>query len=55
MLTEKLNIDWRGKRVLDVGCAYAAFTIELAKLGAEVVGIDISQKWLELGKNQFNK
>jgi len=56
MLQEKLGLDWQGKRVLDVGCAYAAFTIELAKLGAKVVGIDINKKWLDLGKtNAINE
>lgn len=48
MLTEKLAIDWNGLRVLDIGCAYGAFTIELAKLGAKAVGIELSSKWLKL-------
>jgi 2-polyprenyl-3-methyl-5-hydroxy-6-metoxy-1,4-benzoquinol methylase len=47
-LNEKLHIDWKGLRVLDVGCAYGAFTIELAKLGAKSVGIELSEKWLNL-------
>lgn len=49
-LEELLQIDWKGLRVLDVGCAYGAFTIELAKLEAKVVGIELSEKWLELAK-----
>ena len=44
------GIDFAGKRVLDVGCAYGSFAIELAKLKAEVVGIDISDKWLKLAE-----
>lgn len=56
LLQDKLGISWQGKRVLDVGCAYAAFGIELAKIGAEVVGIDINKKWLNLGKvNALNE
>lgn len=49
-LDEKLGLDWDGLRVLDVGCAYGAFTIELAKRGAKVVGIDLSNKWLRLAE-----
>lgn len=56
LLQEKLDINWEGKRVLDIGCAYAAFGIELAKVGAKVVGIDINEKWLNLGKtNALNE
>ena len=50
MLEKKLGIEWKGKRVLDVGCAYGSHTIELAKRGAEAVGIDNSTKWLKLAE-----
>ena len=49
-LARRLEIDFNGKKVLDVGCAYGSFSIELAKLGAQVVGIDISDKWLKLAE-----
>lgn len=48
LLGEELGIDWRGLRVLDVGCAYGSFAIELAHVGALPVGIDINKKWLRL-------
>ncbi|MBC7985258.1 MAG: class I SAM-dependent methyltransferase [Sphingomonadaceae bacterium] len=48
LLADELGVDWRGLRVLDVGCAYGAFTIELTKLGARAVGIDNNAKWLGL-------
>lgn len=49
-LDEKLRLNWNGLRVLDVGCAYGDFTIELAKRGAKAVGIELSDKWLRLAK-----
>jgi 2-polyprenyl-3-methyl-5-hydroxy-6-metoxy-1,4-benzoquinol methylase len=50
MLDQKLGLRWTDLRVLDVGCAYGAFTIELAKRGAKAVGIELSDKWLRLAK-----
>jgi 2-polyprenyl-3-methyl-5-hydroxy-6-metoxy-1,4-benzoquinol methylase len=44
------SLNFEGKRVLDVGCAYGSFAIEMAKKGAKVVGIDISDKWLKLAE-----
>lgn len=48
LLSEELGVRWEGLRVLDVGCAYGSFAIELAHLGARPVGIDINRKWLRL-------
>jgi 2-polyprenyl-3-methyl-5-hydroxy-6-metoxy-1,4-benzoquinol methylase len=39
-----------GMRVLDIGCAYGAFAIELANRGARVTGVDVSDKWLKLAE-----
>jgi SAM-dependent methyltransferase len=36
--------------VLDVGCAYGSFAIEFAKAGAQVVGVDVNDKWLRLAE-----
>jgi len=38
--------DVRGKRILDYGCGLAEGGIYLAKLGAKVVGVDVSEKML---------
>jgi len=41
-----------GARVLDVGAGPGRFTIELARLGAEVVVADLSQRQLELNRER---
>jgi glycosyltransferase involved in cell wall biosynthesis/2-polyprenyl-3-methyl-5-hydroxy-6-metoxy-1,4-benzoquinol methylase len=41
---------WRGRKVLDVGCAYGGTLKTYVRLGAEVVGIDVNSDFLELAK-----
>ena len=43
--------DVKGKRVLDAGCGFGYYSILLARSGATVTGIDISEKMIELAKN----
>jgi len=38
----------RGKRYLDIGCAYGGYPIVFAAEGAEAVGIDITGRFLAL-------
>lgn len=40
--------DVEGKEVLDIGCFYGYFSHGLAKQGAQVVGVDISPKKIEI-------
>jgi len=42
-----------GKRVLDIGCGSGYLSYELFKQGANVVGIDISDKWIEFCKEKY--
>lgn len=49
-IERRTGIDFRGKRVLDVGCAYAGFVIEAAQRGASAWGVEISRKLYDLGR-----
>jgi 2-polyprenyl-3-methyl-5-hydroxy-6-metoxy-1,4-benzoquinol methylase len=51
-LTATLLGDLRGKRVLDFGCGMGEEAIYLAKLGAHVTAIDISQKGIEIARRR---
>lgn len=42
--------DIKGKKVLDAGCGHGFYSLLLAKKGAIVTGIDISEKNIELAK-----
>jgi GT2 family glycosyltransferase/2-polyprenyl-3-methyl-5-hydroxy-6-metoxy-1,4-benzoquinol methylase/glycosyltransferase involved in cell wall biosynthesis len=45
------RLELRGKRVLDVGCAYGGFLVAFAEHGTqEVIGIDIDENLLALGR-----
>lgn len=44
------GVSLKGKRVLDVGCAYGGMSIEPARVGAEVIGIDVEPGLLELAR-----
>jgi ubiquinone/menaquinone biosynthesis C-methylase UbiE len=37
-----------GLRVLDLACAHGAYAIEMAKLGAQVLGIEGQESWLKV-------
>ena len=41
----------KGKTVLDAGCGPGHYSILLAKNGADVTSIDISEKMIEIAKN----
>ena len=42
--------DMRGKRVLELGSGRGEFTVALAKCGAEVVGVDVGDDLVKLGR-----
>ncbi len=47
------HTDLRGKRFLDVGCAYGGFLVAFAEQGAEVVGLDVDNSLLELARHNL--
>jgi len=51
-LVSWLGQDLRGKRILDAGCGTGALAVEAARLGAEVVAIDLSPTLVELARER---
>lgn len=50
------NYDWRGKRILDVGCGDGSYSLELAKLGVEeVLGIDPAEAAIEVASAKAHR
>lgn len=45
----------KGMKVLDVGCGTGNFSIKLAKMGCEVVGIDVSKEMLKVAEEKAKK
>ena len=52
VLINQLPDDLRGARVLDAGCGTGALSFELAKRGADVVGVDISPQLIEIAEKR---
>ena len=46
--------DLSGRRVLDAGCGTGVISIELAKRGAEVVAVDLSQSLIDLANERYS-
>lgn len=45
--------DWRGKRVLEIGCGTGRITEMLARWGASVTATDISREMLEVARDRL--
>jgi SAM-dependent methyltransferase len=46
--------DWRGKRVLEIGCGLGTDTINFARAGASVTAVDLSGASLDLARQRAN-
>lgn len=44
---------FNGEKILDLGCGYGFFTDYFRSIGANVVGIDASQKMIEIAKERY--
>jgi 2-polyprenyl-3-methyl-5-hydroxy-6-metoxy-1,4-benzoquinol methylase len=49
------GIDFKGKKVLDIGCGRGELCDFLSKKGAECVGIDYSSSAIKIAKSNFGK
>ena len=52
MILGQLPADLRGARILDAGCGTGALAFELARRGAEVIGVDISPQLVEIARKR---
>ena len=50
LMLSRLPADLRGMRILDAGCGTGAMSAELAQRGAEVVGIDIAPRLIDIAR-----
>jgi magnesium-protoporphyrin O-methyltransferase len=48
VMLDRLPFDLRGARILDAGCGTGAMTEELARRGADVVGVDIAPQLIDI-------
>ena len=53
--TERLRALRPGERVLDIACGNGAFSRSMARLGAQVVAFDFSERFLERAKARTNE
>jgi magnesium-protoporphyrin O-methyltransferase len=52
-LVSWLGADLQGKRILDAGCGTGALAVEAARLGAQVVAIDLSPTLVNLARERI--
>jgi ubiquinone/menaquinone biosynthesis C-methylase UbiE len=54
-LLEEAVADWRGKRVLEVGCGTGRITTRLAEWGADLTALDIAEAMLRQVRAKFGR
>ena len=58
IITEETNeilkeLNWKSKKILDVGCGTGYFSYKAAKKGADVLGIDFSAEAIEIAQSKY--
>ncbi len=53
VLLSRFPADMRGMRLLDAGCGVGQLSVEAARRGAEVLGVDISPNLLEVARKRM--
>ena len=58
IITEETNeilkeLNWKSKKILDVGCGTGYFSYKAAKKGADVLGIDFSTEAIEIAQTKY--
>ena len=51
---QKAMGDIKNKRILDLGCGAGDLSHALSEQGAEVMGIDISENWIDICKKEYS-
>jgi SAM-dependent methyltransferase len=50
-----LQPDWRGKRVLEVGCGHGALSVQMAQAGATVLGVDLDKGRIDFANRNLSE
>lgn len=45
---------WRGRRVLEIGCGIGTAAVNFARCGADYTGVELSERSLELARRRFD-
>jgi len=47
------EVNWKSKKVIDIGCGTGLFAYKAAKKGANILGIDFSDEAIKIAKKKF--
>ncbi len=50
---EKIKYEWKNIRILEIGCGNGSMTNYLFQKGANIIGVDINEKYIEKARARF--